>query len=262
MRKFTVLLVMMILLLSMVGCAGSAEKKETTAIEDESGGETKDIKDVKVGDSVFFGVYEQDGNLENGKEEIEWVVLDKQDGKALVISKYALDCVEYTDDDDYFERIEITWEICSLRKWLNSDFYNSSFEEEEQSCIIETLLENHDNQVTGASGGNRTEDKVFVLSIDEVTQYFSSDPDENDPERRAMLTEYAKNQGGFYYSKLTMGEDASPEYEDAGVWWLRSPAKGGRIICRPADVKYDGCVIQGGCPIEGHVVRPAMWIAY
>ena len=54
---------------------------------------------------VTFGRYEQDGNEENGPEEIEWIVLDVKDGRSLLISRYALDTVPY-----HTESINITWE--------------------------------------------------------------------------------------------------------------------------------------------------------
>lgn len=45
------------------------------------------LKVAKAGDYVFFGAYEQDNNTSNGKEDVEWLVLEVKDGKALVISK-------------------------------------------------------------------------------------------------------------------------------------------------------------------------------
>ena len=47
---------------------------------------------VEKGKYIKFGEYEQDNNLTNGKEDIEWLVLEVKDGKALVVSKYLLDC--------------------------------------------------------------------------------------------------------------------------------------------------------------------------
>ena len=35
------------------------------------------IKNIKVGDTYTFGAYEQDHSTSNGKEAIEWTVLDK-----------------------------------------------------------------------------------------------------------------------------------------------------------------------------------------
>ena len=40
---------------------------------------------VNIGEYVTFGHYEQDNNLENGKEPIEWKVLDKKDGRVLLL---------------------------------------------------------------------------------------------------------------------------------------------------------------------------------
>lgn len=46
-------------------------------------------EETRVGDTVMFGQYEQDGNLDNGSEPIAWQVLDVQGGKALLMSRYA-----------------------------------------------------------------------------------------------------------------------------------------------------------------------------
>lgn len=54
------------------------------------GEEIWQIKNAEVGDIFKFGSYEQDNDTSNGKEDIEWLVLEVKDGKALLISKYAL----------------------------------------------------------------------------------------------------------------------------------------------------------------------------
>ena len=68
------------------------------------------IAEAEIGSYVFFGSYEQDNDTSNGKEDIEWIVLAKEGNKALVISKYALDCKQY-----HPSMSDITWETCSLR---------------------------------------------------------------------------------------------------------------------------------------------------
>jgi len=50
-----------------------------------------------VGDYITFGAYEQDYNTSNGKEAIEWLVLEKKNNRLLVISRYALDCKRYNE---------------------------------------------------------------------------------------------------------------------------------------------------------------------
>ena len=47
-------------------------------------------QNISVGDVLAFGHYEQDNNPDNGPEPIEWIVLDVQDGKALLLSRYGL----------------------------------------------------------------------------------------------------------------------------------------------------------------------------
>jgi len=49
------------------------------------------LRNIKKGQYITFGAYEQDNNTLNGKGTIEWLVLEVKNGKALVISKYALD---------------------------------------------------------------------------------------------------------------------------------------------------------------------------
>ena len=50
------------------------------------------VTNNSVGDTITFGTYEQDNNTSNGKEAIEWTVLDKNGMSVLLISKQALDC--------------------------------------------------------------------------------------------------------------------------------------------------------------------------
>ena len=73
-----------------------------TAVAGDAGG-------VSAGDVVLFGSYEQDNNPDNGPEEIEWIVLDVQNGKAMLLSKYILDAGKYNE-----ETKAVTWDTCTL----------------------------------------------------------------------------------------------------------------------------------------------------
>ena len=53
------------------------------------------LTNASIGDIVVFGTYEQDGNRTNGSEWIEWLVLDKEEDRILVISKYGLSSQAY-----------------------------------------------------------------------------------------------------------------------------------------------------------------------
>ena len=159
------------------------------------------LKVAKAGDYVFFGEYEQDNNTANGKEDIEWLVLEVKDGKALVISKYALDCKQYNTS-----YMDVTWETCTLRKWLNNDFINAAFSAEEKAMIPTVTVSADKNPAFSTNPGNVTQDQLFLLSITEANKYFSSDS-----ARRCKPTDYAVANGAW-------------ESDNGNCWWwLRSP---------------------------------------
>ncbi len=89
-----------------------------------------------VGSIITFGAYEQDNDLTNGKEPIEWIVLDvdKKTNRALVISRYGLDARAYHSGD--WDTQYPTWEKSEIREWLNNDFLSAAFTAEEQKGIV------------------------------------------------------------------------------------------------------------------------------
>ena len=56
--------------------------------------------DIAAGDIVTFGRYEQDNDLSDGQEPIEWIVLDQGDNAVALISRYGLDARQYHNDWD------------------------------------------------------------------------------------------------------------------------------------------------------------------
>jgi len=196
------------------------------------------LKNIKVGSHIIFGVYEQDNNTANGKEEIEWLVLEVNDGKALVISKYALDCKQYNTS-----RTTVTWETCSLRKWLNNDFINAVFSAEEKAMIPTVTVSADKNPEYSTKPGNATQDQVFLLSITEANKYFSVDR-----EKWCEPTDYAVANGAYVSSS-----------NGNCWWWLRSPGYGQD---RAASVFSDGDVDEYGDNVnyDDGAVRPALWI--
>ena len=192
----------------------------------------------KVGDTVSFGHYEQDNNLSNGKESIAWRVLMKEEGKALLISEMGLDCRPYHTVYD-----SVTWEICSLRKWLNADFLEATFTAAEQKAIVSTMIRNEDNPEYNTEGGRETCDKIFLLSITEAQQYFS-----DDVYRVLQLTTFAMEQGKGTWSN-----------ERFVTWWLRSPGDSSSMA---AHTLLDGSVFTSGGPVlfPYLAVRPVLWV--
>ena len=209
-----------------------------------------------MGDVVTFGRYEQDSNLDNGPEAIEWIVLDVQDGKALLLSRYGLDAKPYNTT-----RANVTWETCTLRDWLNGDFINLAFAGTEQSAILWTDVDNSMAQgfdwttVNGdaIAGGNNTRDRIFLLSGAEANRYLGVDiNDHQHTEAAVERTAYAIRNGAGTDEDYGTGEsDAN------GWWWLRSP---GGLRDDASCVTSDGSVIPNYFDRADGCVRPAFWI--
>ncbi len=211
-------------------------------------GNTVEVSEAGIGDTVQFGSYEQDHDTDNGEEAIEWLVLDKQDGKLLLLSKAGLKVKTYND-----EYAEVTWETCTLRGWLNDTFYNTAFGTAEQERIVTAKVKTEDNPESGTEGGNDTEDKIFLLSAEEVLGYFNA----NDLARRAKVTAYAQAYGGTVWDLL------DSEFADTignGWWWLRTPGNNGNGSV--AVVTPNGVIDYNGYKVDffGKVIRPAFWL--
>ena len=235
-------------------------------INNTSGGSSdSSLSKAKVGDYVTFGEYEQDNNLSNGKEAIRWKVLVKEEGRMLLISEFGLDAKPYNNSWK-----NITWEKCTLRNWLNNEFYNAAFSAEEKSMIRTTIVENEDNPRSEAKGGNNTKDKLFILSLDEAIKYFKLEAKtnvaftyyENDL-ACCKPTKYAVEQGALDYSwegAFGIDSEQGKEYMGNCSWWLRTP--GSSMDCM-LDVYANGCVTPGASSVndDSHAVRPALWVS-
>lgn len=139
---------------------------------------------AKPGNLLQFGAYEQDNNLSNGVEPIEWVVLANEGDKILVLSKYVLagKIEGYEDDriEDAPRRDSVTWAVSRERKGLNDSFYEEAFSEEERNCILESKITTPDTEGTWSGrsnqpfhtyGGSDTRDHLFLLSYEEFKKY-------------------------------------------------------------------------------------------
>ena len=88
---------------------------------------------------ISFGRYEQDGNLENGPEPIEWIVLGVEDNKALLLSKYIL---AYRPMHSILE--EFDWKETELREWLEEEFFANAFTLSEKHKMLRIELSSKD----------------------------------------------------------------------------------------------------------------------
>ena len=202
------------------------------------------IKSANLGDSILFGDYEQDGNFDNGKEMIEWVVLEKEEGSILVISKNVLDARAFNDTSG-----EVYWENCSLRSWLNGRFPDNAFSKENPSDVLSVSVENTRYPESEDEKEDieeivpetyETRDRLFLLSYDELSRYY---PNESD--RECIASEYAIENG------VRAGADGSCS------WWLRTPGNDRTEVSYVWD-QYGSVASSPQMIIQG--IRPAMWL--
>ena len=181
------------------------------------------IKLSSKGDIVTFGKYEQDSKSA-GKEQIEWIVLIKNEKKhtALLISKNALYKCAFQDTSGLNNR----YAVSNPRRWLNDTFFNSAFNVKEQELMLET------NVVSIVVEGvtHTLSDKVFLLSQSEATSYLS------DNDRKCKM----------YNDKST--------YVD---WWLRTEDGWESVYY----VNDDGRIFSMSMKSTSGI-RPATWVCY
>ena len=145
---------------------------------------TEKIKKHQAGDTITFGRYEQDNNLDNGEEPIEWVILEKNiDSKyVILISKYIIDCVQfnYTNED-------VTWQTSSLRQFMNTEMLSKMFNEEERKHLLPSRLYNSINMFNGNYSGEETVDYIYIPSIDDMYEYFSKNELDGPKKKKELL---------------------------------------------------------------------------
>lgn len=208
---------------------------------------------VATWDCVYFGNYWQNDTNGDGvadkkdaKQPIKWRVLSVNGKDAFLLADQNLDCQPYNE-----ECTDVTWETCTLRQWLNQDFYQNAFDSSEQSAIQKTVVVNSDNPYRGTEGGNDTSDKVYLLSIGEACNSaygFYHTNDEGLKTRQAKNTSYAKECGAY--------NDTDEGSVDNGWWWLRSP---GSMSINAASVEPGGYDDNfGNVNIYDFAVRPSL----
>ena len=205
-----------------------------------------------MGSVVTFGTYPQ---TKEGTDQtpIEWIVLDYDvaNNKALLISRYGLDAVPYNT-----KWKDVTWEQCTLRAWLNSEFLNRAFSAKEQSAILITNVDNSSEQGNSqwkTVGGNNTSDRIFLLSYAEANRYLGvTRYDSNNTKSRVAPTDYAIETGAYSTDNYQTA-DGKP----AGWWWLRMP---GLSNFDAPYVHNGGSLYYEAVFRDYGVVRPAFWL--
>lgn len=249
----------------------SSESAEDTSAVQPSEVTPLELSSVQPGDVITFGSFEQDNKTSNGAEKIEWIVATVEDGRALLLSKYVLYSMPFNSAGD------VAWEESEARKWLNEEFYETAFDENERASIYEVELQTRE---PGYSRDITTRDHVFLLALADIGKYFDGMEywDETYSvgtdcyELMTPATAYAEAHGAFNVTlnnksaKKTITEHPELKGVVTCEWWLRETGAFCSIMgatirnyfWNPGDVLMN---LYHPCDMEGTGIRPAIWIA-
>jgi tetratricopeptide (TPR) repeat protein len=200
------------------------DQNDEAIIEKMDGCKFNGVSNSKVGGVVKYGSFEIDTLNANFEDSIEWIVIAKEGNKYLLITRNVIDVRAFNQTATK----DVTWGTSTIRTWLNGMFAEGAFSETEFEKI--NVTKNGD-----------CDDKVFLLSAEEVAKYITEDI------AAGMPTDYA------IYKDPHMTDD----FVCRG-WWLRD--RTGNYDA--AIVDQSGKVVADGYQInDAHVgVRPAIWV--
>ena len=225
-------------------CGSSQSHGSSNSSSSSSSSSPYSSASYNVGDIVTFGSYEQDNISYNGKEPIEWIVLDvnKSSRQLFLITRYGIESAKYNNKE-----ASVTWDNCTLRSWLNNTFFYDAFSSAEQQSILTTNVGASKNpNYPGKDPGKDTSDKLFILSAPEADYYLTKSN-----MRKTPATDAAVSHGVQNYT------------EDNGCcwWWMRNPGfYHNRAVHAyiSGEWNYDGIAVN----CSTLAVRPVMWIKY
>ena len=222
----------LIIIFALILCLSFAACNTGGAVKGGTGGP------VSAGDIIEFAGH-------------EWQVLEVEDGMAMIVSVQLLDDGQY-----HFPMQKITWAESKIRESMNGFFLDKTFSDEEKARIVERTVINNDNPWYGTPGGENTEDKLFLLSIEEVVKYFGdSGMLANRPEDSKILSDDYDN------ARIAA-------YEKTGIdswWWLRSPGDNqtqAALVNRFGQISVSGfdVMLDDHFPEGRGGIRPALWL--
>ena len=91
---------------------------------------------IRIGDYVYLGHWEQNDNKGDGAESIRWLVIDTDGSNLLLLSDKALENLPFNKKSD-----GTAWAGSYLRQWLNGSFFTTAFSAEEAAAIQTTQVE-------------------------------------------------------------------------------------------------------------------------
>ena len=190
--------------------------------------------EFRTGNTILFGMYEQDNDLNNGPEPISWKIICSQDGKALLLSEKVIDAMSFMKG----KRRTETSNLSSEEIWRQSEIYE---------WIRDVFSNSFSTQETAMFTAHETGDILFILDNIEYKRYCG---EEDSSAVAASL--YAAGKDGTHHDLLyyRKNSDGNRVPGTAVMQWIRTGAIKEESYLYPDDLG----MIAG--------VRPAAWICY
>ena len=245
-RKLQKCLIVLGMIGLCIGFSGCGKSKDTAA---------ESTVPLEKGEHITYGSYQG--------EAIEWRVLDKKDDEVLLLSEYGLDAQPF----DTSGKDRVLWKDSTIRKWLNDDFYNSAFSEDEKKNIVLSTSDGFEanNGSIYLTGGKpyyhlerETEDYIFLLSYTEMCQYL--DPDADPKMGSHFDFQYGYDEVLCYPTEYAEQRLYMLNVKDACGWWLADcfyDYDGVGVVSGYGQVEREGILDS-----RRYAVRPAMWVIW
>jgi hypothetical protein len=141
----------------------------------------------------------------------------------------------------------------------------------EREEIVQTTNQNPDNPWFGTPGGATTQDYVFLLSLDEVLEYFGdsgqlANQDHPDNALWGFGDSFNDARIANHVGQLIPEWNGEIEENQPWLWWLRSPGDSNRNAIAIFD---EGSIYVSGIGVDVYSygvlydvvgVRPALWL--
>ena len=190
------------------------------------------VGEQSIGRVITLGSFEQDNLASDGAEPLNWIILDVEKDRALVL------CTKGIDSRPWHAKYEtVSWKGCDLRAWLNGEFLETAFSPDEREQILSTSWSNTADPLDTAD----TTEKISLLSLSEVRRYLVTEE-----QLLCEPTAYALGRG-------------AEEIHGGVSWWLRTSGaryQSAAVINWFADEDAAGHMAVS----EDECVRPCFWL--
>lgn len=211
--------------------------------------------DPQINSSIIFGAYEQDGDYRNGKEPLEWLVLERDGDRALLLSKYGIETLLWDKDQPIG-----AYDVDDLYWMMNRTLYETAFSAKERAALIQTNPIKNESLAEFPWGMTQYPGYTFLLETDDVLYGKSQDDTpyfRTEEARITIPTAFAAQKGAWL--------DKNAKFTDVAVPWIVTVT--GTTDEDFSEVQFARVMPDGSVSFDEeaiknqHVlIRPAVWV--